>query len=235
MRQQLLAFSDRLLLRKRALIETIVDQLKNISQIEHSRHRSPFNFLVHLLAGLAAYCHQPKKPSLDLAAHPTHRRPYPKLTFSTKAISSLERGVNRYPRRDTLQLLSGALELDEEQRGLLAVSCAASTAGAVSLTSFHTYRAADTGAVFQGHIAHLRTSKQHMLLVDALLVRAMIAVHENACRAAMKDLDEAIALAQVLPDPGAELKALLRRRPDLCCDGRMCKSVRGIHACACHL
>ena len=47
-----------------------------------------------------------------------------------------------------------------------------------------------------------------MLLVDALLVRAMIAVHENACRAAMKDLDEAIALAQVLPDPGAELKAL---------------------------
>ena len=71
----------------------------------------------------------------------------------------------------------------------------------VSLTSFHTYRADDTGAAFQGHIAHLRTSKQHMLLVDALLVRAMIAVHENACRAAMKDLDEAIALAQVLPDP----------------------------------
>jgi len=70
MRQQLLEFSDRLLLRKRALIETIVDQLKNISQIEHSRHRNPFNFLVHLLAGLVAYCHQPKKPSLHLAAHP---------------------------------------------------------------------------------------------------------------------------------------------------------------------
>jgi DDE family transposase len=70
MRQQLLAFSDRLLLRKRALIETIFDQLKNVCQIEHSRHRSPFNFLVHLLAGLIAYCHQPKKPSLDLAAHP---------------------------------------------------------------------------------------------------------------------------------------------------------------------
>ena len=70
MRQQLLEFSDRLLLRKRALLETIVDQLKNISQIEHSRHRSPCNFLVHLLAGLTAYCHQPKKPSLNLAAHP---------------------------------------------------------------------------------------------------------------------------------------------------------------------
>jgi len=65
-----LPFADKLLLRKRALIETIVDQLKTISQIEHSRHRSSTNFLVHLLAGLIAYCHQPKKPSLHLAAHP---------------------------------------------------------------------------------------------------------------------------------------------------------------------
>lgn len=70
MRNQLLEFSDRLLLRKRALIETIFDQLKNICQIEHSRHRSPINFCVHLLAGLIAYCRQPKKPSLALAAHP---------------------------------------------------------------------------------------------------------------------------------------------------------------------
>jgi hypothetical protein len=70
MRQQLLECSDRLLLRKRALIETIVDQLKHIAQIDHSRHRSPINFVVHLLAGLIAYCRQPKKPSLDLAAHP---------------------------------------------------------------------------------------------------------------------------------------------------------------------
>jgi hypothetical protein len=70
MRNQLLELSDRLLLRKRALIETIIDQLKNVCQMEHSRHRSPFNFLVHLLAGLAAYSHLPKKPSLDLAAHP---------------------------------------------------------------------------------------------------------------------------------------------------------------------
>ena len=55
---------DKLLLRKRAISETIIDQLKNISQIEHSRHRSPLNFLVNLLCGLIAYCHQPKKPSL---------------------------------------------------------------------------------------------------------------------------------------------------------------------------
>lgn len=68
MQGRLLLYSDLLLLRKRAIIETINDQLKNISQIEHSRHRSPLNFLVNLLAGLIAYCHQPKKPSLNLHA-----------------------------------------------------------------------------------------------------------------------------------------------------------------------
>jgi len=50
------------------IVETIVDQLKNISQIEHSRHRSPVNFVVNLLCGLIAYCHRLRKPSLNLAA-----------------------------------------------------------------------------------------------------------------------------------------------------------------------
>lgn len=66
MRNRLLLLSDKLLLRKRAIIETINDQLKNVCQIEHSRHRSPINFLVHLIAGLIAYSQQPKKPSLHL-------------------------------------------------------------------------------------------------------------------------------------------------------------------------
>jgi hypothetical protein len=66
MRNRLMHLADKLLLRKRALIETIIDQLKNICQIEHSRHRSSHNFLVNLLAGLTAYCRQPKKPALDL-------------------------------------------------------------------------------------------------------------------------------------------------------------------------
>jgi transposase len=66
MKNQLMLLSDRLLLRKRFIIETITDQLKNISQIEHTRHRSPVNFAVNLLAGLIAYTHQPKKPSLHL-------------------------------------------------------------------------------------------------------------------------------------------------------------------------
>lgn len=55
---------DKLMLRKRNLIETINDQLKNSNQIEHTRHRSPQNFLTNLLAGLVAYQLQPKKPSL---------------------------------------------------------------------------------------------------------------------------------------------------------------------------
>jgi hypothetical protein len=70
MKNRLMPLADKLLLRKRAIIETINDQLKNISQIEHTRHRSPVNFLVNLVCGLIAYCHQPKKPSLHLDLFP---------------------------------------------------------------------------------------------------------------------------------------------------------------------
>lgn len=70
MKNVLMPLSDKLLLRKRAIVETIIDQLKNISQIEHSRHRSPINFLVNLVSGLIAYCRQPKKPSLGLGSLP---------------------------------------------------------------------------------------------------------------------------------------------------------------------
>ena len=66
MKERLIPFFDKLLLRKRSIIETVIDQLKNISQIEHTRHRSPFNFFVNLLAGLVAYTFQEKKPSLNL-------------------------------------------------------------------------------------------------------------------------------------------------------------------------
>lgn len=66
MQNKLMPLLDKWLLRKRALIESVNDQLKNISQIEHSRHRSVTNFMVNLVAGLAAYVLQPKKPSLNL-------------------------------------------------------------------------------------------------------------------------------------------------------------------------
>ena len=68
MKQKLMTIKDKILLRKRSIIETVNDQLKNISQIEHTQHRSPQNFLVNLLAGLLAYAHQPKKPSLKFGS-----------------------------------------------------------------------------------------------------------------------------------------------------------------------
>ena len=58
---------DNLRLRKRSLIETLNDQLKNISQIEHSHHRSLTGFMLNLVAALIAYSFQPKKPSLNLS------------------------------------------------------------------------------------------------------------------------------------------------------------------------
>ena len=64
MKNSLMDTSDKILLRKRALIETVNDQLKNICQIEHTRHRSIENFLTNLLAGLIAYSYLEKKPSL---------------------------------------------------------------------------------------------------------------------------------------------------------------------------
>lgn len=66
MKEKLLSVWDKLMLRKRALIETVNDQLKNICQIEHTRHRSPVNFLVNLVAGLIAYTFREKLPSLNI-------------------------------------------------------------------------------------------------------------------------------------------------------------------------
>ena len=64
MKNKLVPLMDKLLGRKRAIMETIIDQLKNISQIEHSRHRSVTNCMVNILAGLAAYTLQEKKPAI---------------------------------------------------------------------------------------------------------------------------------------------------------------------------
>jgi hypothetical protein len=58
---------DKLLLRKRALMECVNDQLKNISQMEHTRHRSAANGIINILAAVVAYTFQPKKPALDLS------------------------------------------------------------------------------------------------------------------------------------------------------------------------
>lgn len=66
MKNRLVSVFDKLMLRKRAIIESVTDQLKNISQIEHSRHRSVANCFVNLVAGLVAYTYREKKPSLNI-------------------------------------------------------------------------------------------------------------------------------------------------------------------------
>jgi len=66
MKPRVIAAFDKLILRKRSIIETINDQLKNIFSLELSRHRSLINFLVNAIASLVAYSYQPKKPSLNL-------------------------------------------------------------------------------------------------------------------------------------------------------------------------
>jgi hypothetical protein len=66
MKAQAIDAFDQLLLRKRSIIETINDQLKNIFDLEHSRHRSLTNYLSNIMAGLVAYSYQEKKPALNL-------------------------------------------------------------------------------------------------------------------------------------------------------------------------
>jgi hypothetical protein len=66
MKNCLMLMQDKIALRKRALIETVNDELKNMCQIEHTRHRSFDNFITNLLSGLIAYSFFPKKPSINL-------------------------------------------------------------------------------------------------------------------------------------------------------------------------
>ena len=66
MKNSLMSIADKILLRKRALIETVNDELKNIAQIEHSRHRSFNNFIANSLSAIAAYCFFEKKPAIDI-------------------------------------------------------------------------------------------------------------------------------------------------------------------------
>jgi hypothetical protein len=66
MKNALMPWMDKIMLRKRSLIETVNDQLKNVTQVEHTRHRSVLNFMVNLVAGLVCYTHQPKKPTLRI-------------------------------------------------------------------------------------------------------------------------------------------------------------------------
>lgn len=77
MKNKLMPMIDKILLRKRSIIETINDQLKNISQIEHTRHSSVINFMINLLCGLIAYTFQERKP--HIGGVETVRNPYSEI------------------------------------------------------------------------------------------------------------------------------------------------------------
>ena len=66
MKNTLMPLYDKILLRKRSVIETINDELKNVAQLVHSRHRSVFNFAMNVLSVLAAYSFYEKKPSINI-------------------------------------------------------------------------------------------------------------------------------------------------------------------------
>lgn len=66
MKNALMLLHDRIMLRKRALIESVNDELKNICHVEHTRHRSFDNFIINLLSALAAYSFFDKKPSINI-------------------------------------------------------------------------------------------------------------------------------------------------------------------------
>ena len=66
MKGALMSVSDKLLLRKRTIIETVNDELKNIAQVEHSKYRCFDNFIVNVLGAIAAYCCFPKKPCINV-------------------------------------------------------------------------------------------------------------------------------------------------------------------------
>jgi len=71
MKNCLMELKDKIYLRKRSIIETINDELKNMCQVEHSRHRSLGNFITNTISALIAYSFFPKKPALKFDVNPT--------------------------------------------------------------------------------------------------------------------------------------------------------------------
>jgi len=72
MKSKALSNEEKLLLRKRSVIETVNDELKNICQVEHTRHRSISGFLLNIMGAIAAYSFFPKKPSIKMDIEETN-------------------------------------------------------------------------------------------------------------------------------------------------------------------
>ena len=73
MKQRNLTETEQILLRKRAIIESVNDELKNMCKLQHTRHRSINGFLFNIMATLAAYSFFPKKPSLNIQMESSHQ------------------------------------------------------------------------------------------------------------------------------------------------------------------
>lgn len=72
MKQKALSNEEKLLLRKRSVIETVNDELKNICQVEHTRHRSIAGFILNIMSAIAAFSFFPKKPSIKIDIEETN-------------------------------------------------------------------------------------------------------------------------------------------------------------------
>lgn len=70
MKKRVLSCFHKFCLSKRGMIETVIDQLKSLCQIQHTRHRNPNNFIINLLAGLAAYTFKPNKITVPIGKLP---------------------------------------------------------------------------------------------------------------------------------------------------------------------
>jgi len=64
MKNKLMNYTQKILLQKRGLIESIYDILKTVCDIEHTRHRSPVNALLNVFAGVCAYTYLDRLPNI---------------------------------------------------------------------------------------------------------------------------------------------------------------------------
>lgn len=67
MKNKLMDLNEKILLRKRSIVETVFDYLKNKMDIEHTRHRSAINAFVHIVSTLVAYSLKKHKPSINFS------------------------------------------------------------------------------------------------------------------------------------------------------------------------
>ena len=74
MKEKALTYFEKFFLNHRGLVETVIEQLKTICHIDHSRHRNPDNFVINCVSGLAAYMLKPRKPSLKLHTKIEHSK-----------------------------------------------------------------------------------------------------------------------------------------------------------------